>query len=47
MTEFIACLNSTVSNANCVQVALQYHGDPVFHQLEEIQTGLMQWLKQM
>jgi len=23
MTEFIACLNSTMSNANCVQVALQ------------------------
>ncbi len=24
MTEFIACVNSTMSNANCVQVALQY-----------------------
>ncbi len=24
MTEFIVCLNSTMSNANCVQVALQY-----------------------
>jgi hypothetical protein len=36
-----------MSNANYVQVALQYHGDPVFHQQEQIQTGLMQWLMQM
>jgi hypothetical protein len=48
MTEFYSLLELNHFKCKlCTGCSSVCHGDPVFHQQEQIQTGLMQWLQQM